>query len=107
MKISIKRSGGFAGLESRRDIDTAMMEASEASKIEHTVHSAGFFDLPTIMPGGMIGADQYHYEMTIIEDDRQHTVAFDSPDNDDSLQIAPLRKLLDTLRIDSQDSTRD
>lgn len=95
MNISVKRSGGFAGLtENIADLDTTQLDTATAQQVEQLVQSLGFFNLPVTVSGGGIGADFFHYEITITQDDRQHTVAFD---DDDSPVTAPLRRLVETL----------
>jgi hypothetical protein len=94
MEISVKRIGGFAGLtEQVAAVHTAQLGAA-AQQVEQMVQSIGFFDLPATISGGTIGADLFHYEITVSEGDRQHTVTFT---DDDSPETAPLRRLVDTL----------
>src|SRR5215212_7330867 len=95
MKVTIRRTGGFAGFDDSRDIDTAHIDSTAANDIESIVKSIGFFDLPAFVSSDTIGADLLHYEVTIIDDDRRHTVAFNY---DDSNKSAPLNKLVDILK---------
>ena len=96
MKILLRRTGGFAGLEDLKEIDTMNMnDSSEADNLKQVVKSIGFFDLPATVQCDTIGADLFHYEITIIDDNRQHKVAFVY---DDDPQCAPLRKLVDLLK---------
>jgi hypothetical protein len=95
MNISIKRSGGYAGLEEDlAEMDTALMSKAEAKQVSRLVQSLGFFDLPTALPGGEIGADFFRYEITITQDNRKHTVVFF---DDDNPAIKPLRSFVETL----------
>ncbi len=95
MKIFVMRSGGYAGLtEKVVDIDTAQISVAMAQQVEQMIQSIGFFDLPTFVSGGTIGADLFHFEITASDVGRQHTVGFD---DDDSPETAPLRRLLDIL----------
>ena len=97
MKIFVRRTGGFAGLESKKEIDTVQMDAAEARNIEQMVENMSFFDLPAkVSEGDMIAADAFHYDITVIKDDRQHTVSFDSSDGS---QSSPLSKLINFLKI--------
>lgn len=95
MKIVVKRTGGFAGLEDSKEIDTSSMNAAEAHNIEEMIKSMRFFELPAVVSSDMIGADQYHYEITVSENDRKHSVSFD---RDDGSNTAQLCKLLDILK---------
>ena len=95
MKVSVKRIGGFAGLsEEVASVDTAQLDAAAVQQVEQTIESVGFFDLPATISGGTVGADLFHYEITVSEGDRQHTVTFT---DDDSPETAPLRRLVETL----------
>ena len=95
MNISVKRSGGFAGLtENLADLDTKQIDTAAAQRVEQLVQSLEFFNLPATISGGGIGADFFHYEITVIQNDRQHTIAFD---DDDSPVTAPLRRFVETL----------
>lgn len=97
LKIFVRRTGGFAGLESKKEIDTVQMDAAEARNIEQMVENMSFFDLPAkVSEGDMIAADAFHYDITVIKDDRQHTVSFDSSDGS---QSSPLSKLINFLKI--------
>jgi hypothetical protein len=95
VKISVKRTGGFAGLsEDVVAVDTADLDAPAAQQAEQMVQGIGFFDLPSTISGGTIGADMFRYEITVTEANRQYAVAFDE---DDSPETAPLRRLVDAL----------
>ena len=94
MNISIKKSGGFAGItEDLGTIDTAKLGAGAARQVEQTVREIGFFDLPGTISGG-VGADLFRYEITVMDGDREHTVTFE---DDGSPETAPLRSLVDFL----------
>ena len=95
MKISVKRSGGFAGLsEDIASVDTAESDQATQRQIEQAVQAVRFFELPERLAGDSVGADLFQYEITISTGDRRHTVAFV---DDASAATAPLRKLVDTL----------
>jgi hypothetical protein len=91
----VKRTGGFAGLEDNKEIDTSNMNEAEARNIEEMIKNIGFFDLPAVMSSDLIGADQYHYQVTVSENNRKHTVSFD---RDDGSNTTPLCKLVDILK---------
>lgn len=96
MRISVKRTGGFAGLsEQIADLDTDSLDPPRAREIERLVNEAGFFALPAQVPGGEVGADIMIYEITVTAGRRQHTVAFVG---DDRPEITPLRRLVEALR---------
>ena len=77
MKITVKRSGGFAGLtENVADLDTSQLARETAEKISAKVASVGFFDYPAEVAGGAVGADMYRYEITVTDGTRHHSVSF-------------------------------
>ena len=66
MQVSVKRSGGFAGLtEEVAAVETAQLDAAAAQQVEQLIQSVGFFDLPATISGGTIGADLFRYEITV------------------------------------------
>ena len=93
MKITVKRTGGFAGLtETLADADTSQLDTARAQQIEQMVHSAGFFSLPAKLPGSL-GADMFNFEITISDGERQHTITF----NESNPAAALLHKLVNAL----------
>jgi hypothetical protein len=96
MKISVKRTGGYAGLaEHVAAIDTAQLDAAAAQHVDQMLQSIGFFGLPATISGDTIGADLPRYEITVTEGDRQHTVTFFC--DDESPETAPLHRLVQIL----------
>ena len=95
MKISVTRTGGFAGLsEQLVALDTADLDATAAQRVERLIREIRFFELPSEIGGGTIGADMFRYEIAIIDGERQHSISFVA---DDSPATAPLRGLVDAL----------
>jgi len=76
------------------DLNTTQLNTAAAQQVEQLVQSLRFFDLPATISGGGIGADFFHYEITVTQGDRQHTTAFD---DDDSPVTAPLRRFVEAL----------
>jgi hypothetical protein len=92
--ISVKRSGGFAGVtEDLGTVNTEQRDAMAANKLEQLVRNVDFFNLPAKVSGG-VGFDQFRYEITITDGEWQHTVAFD---DDNSPETMPLRQLVEAL----------
>ena len=90
MKITVKRTGGFAGLtENIADLDTSQLESGVAAK----VRKIGFFDYPAVVAAGAVGADMYQYEITVTDGPRHHSVAF----SEAAPEAAPLLDLVQTL----------
>jgi hypothetical protein len=95
MKISIIRSGGFAGLaETLGSLDTTSLAPAQARKIEALVAAAGFFELPDELTGDIAGADFMRYEVTVSDGTRRHTVRFV---DDQSARSHPLAALVEWM----------
>lgn len=95
MKVTITRSGGFAGItELIGVVDTSALDAAHAQEVEQRVIELGFFSLPENIPATEVGADLFRYEVTVSKQGRQHTVRFMDHDGD---MLSPLRKLVDTV----------
>lgn len=74
MKISYRRTGGFAGMVMKYEVDTDSLPQDEAQEIAQLVDSAGFFDLPSDIKSTGVGADQFEYRLTVETEGQQHTV---------------------------------
>ena len=59
MKISYRRTGGFAGMLMSFDIETQTLSEEEAGEIHGLVSAADFFALPAVIPTTTPGADQF------------------------------------------------
>ncbi len=95
MKISVIRTGGYAGLSDELvALDTADLDATAARRVEELVRGIRFFELPRDIAGGAIGADMFRYEIAVTDADRQHSIGFVA---DESPETAPLRRLVDAL----------
>ena len=94
MIISVKRSGGFAGLtEDLGTVNTEQLDTMSANKVEQLVRNVYFFDLPARVSGG-VAFDQFRYEIMITDGQRQHTVTFD---DDHSPETMPLHQLVESI----------
>ena len=76
LRISVVRSGGFAGI--RRPlgtIDTAGLSEQEAVRLRELVERSGFFDLPAVLPAANEELrDQFSYTVSVRGSQREHTV---------------------------------
>jgi hypothetical protein len=94
MKISYRRTGGFAGMVMSFDINTELLAPEEANELNELVDSAGFFELPPVIPSAGQGVDQFQYRLTVETVEQEYTVEVGDgavPEN--------LWPLLDKLRI--------
>jgi hypothetical protein len=74
MRISLERTGGFAGRRVQIDLDSRSLPAARARQLRSLLARSRFFDLPVLLDSGASGADRFHYRVTVEEDDRSHTV---------------------------------
>ncbi|MBA3711810.1 MAG: hypothetical protein H0W76_05075 [Pyrinomonadaceae bacterium] len=78
MKITLKRSGGFAGLPSQQQtivIDAEELSAAEAKELKRLVKDARFFDQPPASTKANRARDAYQYEVTVDDDQHHHTAS--------------------------------
>jgi hypothetical protein len=94
MRISVRRSGGFAGIEEEVGaLDTTGLAPEAREELERLVGETDFFALPAAVEGE-VGADQFRYEVTVEDEGRAHTVTFVGEGGD---QAAALRRLVDAV----------
>lgn len=72
MKIVCERTGGFAGLTLRAEVDSSELSATESRKMEKLVEGAKPFEQPEKAKGSM--PDQYQYDLTIEDKGRAHSI---------------------------------
>jgi len=79
MRVTLTRSGGFAGiLPPPVTLDTAALPRGAAKQIEGLVASAGFFNLPHTLAAPIRQPDRLQFTVRIVNDDgREHTVTCD------------------------------
>ena len=91
MKISVTRTGGFAGVTDEVGaVDTAQLDAPARQKLEQAVRRVNFFELPARLPGEPVGADLFAYCVTVRDGPREHSVTFTGEEG----AAATLRELL-------------
>jgi len=77
VEISVSRRGGFAGLDEELGrVRTADLTPEKASALESRVAAADFFALPSELPTGAVGADQFTYAITVTGERGTHTVSY-------------------------------
>jgi hypothetical protein len=101
MKISYRRTGGFAGMVISFDVDTETLANEEVDEIQGLAAAADFFALPAVIPSDTPGADQFQYQLTVENEGQQHTVEVG-----DAAVPESLWPLLNKIRILSR-STRN
>lgn len=68
MRISLERSGGFAGVRLACTVDTSSLPPAEAARLEHLVARAGLDALP---PTAINEPDRFEYRLEV--DDQTFT----------------------------------
>ncbi len=77
MIIQVTRSGGFAGLlDVFGPIETSRLDASVANELQTHLISCRFFHLPAQIEATDVGADYLHYEISVEDGPKHHTVSF-------------------------------
>lgn len=74
MIIRMERSGGFAGMTLRAEIDSEQLDEHESQALYELVNSADFFKLPGRIEVPNVGADRFVYVLSVEHSGRSHTV---------------------------------
>ena len=77
MRVSLERSGGFAGISQTYSISSDELPPEEAQKVANLVEQAGFFELPPVVRSAEPGADRFQYKITVESGHGSHTVQLD------------------------------
>ncbi len=75
MRISIERSGGFAGITMKTTVDEKDVAPDEALKLRQLVEEADFFNLPRKIVSQPPQPDPFQYELKLEEKGRQYAVS--------------------------------
>jgi hypothetical protein len=95
MRLTLTRSGGFAGLlPPPVTVDTADLPRAAAKQIEEMVGSTGFFNLPHTLAAAKRQPDRMQFTVHVVNDDGlEHTVTCD-----EEATPEPLLELVQTVR---------
>lgn len=74
MRITIERSGGFAGMVQTRVVDTASLPPNEVNQLRLLVDAADFFRLPKMIVSLHSQPDRFQYKLTVEDQGKRHTV---------------------------------
>ncbi len=74
LRISIERSGGFAGIRMRTTIDEKDLSADEAQKLRGLVEKADLLNLSKTITPRSPQPDRFQYELSLEESGEKHTV---------------------------------
>ena len=87
MRLTLTRSGGFAGLmRPPVTLDTSTLPPAEARKIESLLESAQFFQLPSV-GAAPTQPDRFQFTLTVEKPDgAKHSATFEEQDASKDLQ---------------------
>ena len=77
MNIHFERSGGFAGIRLKHDIDVDALPEKIREELQKLIGAAAFFQLPDSIKATNPGADRFQYQITVDSGDHKHTVNVD------------------------------
>jgi hypothetical protein len=104
MKITVRRFGGFAGLdEILADVDTTRLSPADRARVEGEIHDLQFFTLPSSGDDEPVGADFVRTEVTALDGAASHTVSYSDQNVASS---SALRRFVDGL-VDHPPPTAD
>jgi hypothetical protein len=95
MKISVRRSGGFANIGASAEVDTSKLPREKADELQRLAGNASFPDQPPPPLRATGAADVYQYEITLDDGSGAKTYRADDmkiPDGWRSLVDAMLKK---------------
>jgi hypothetical protein len=95
MRITVSRTGGFAGIRPPPIVlDTATLAGAAKKRVEQLVTACDFFDLPATLTASEKSADQFLHHITIADDGgREHSVTLHA-----DAASEPLRDLIHLVR---------
>jgi hypothetical protein len=75
MRITLKRSGGFGGIQSSASLDVEKLPDKKSIEIHKLIDASDFFNLPNRIDAKSAQPDRFQFELTIEDDKRSHTVS--------------------------------
>ncbi len=97
MKITLRKSGGYAGIESEPvSLDTAELGSEQGDELGRLAEEASFFSLPENVEGEG-GFDFFRYELTVTDNGRTHTVAFPADESEETVSLRRLAARVEQL----------
>jgi hypothetical protein len=78
MKISLERSGGFAGMHLASSVDTTLLTKDESEKLEEIVKDSDFFNCVTDdISKPKAHPDAFKYKITVETLEKRHSIEAD------------------------------
>jgi hypothetical protein len=82
MRITVTRTGGFAGLHQQLGpVETSSLDSEVADQVSRIVTESDFFNLPQSLQGSPV-YDGFRYTVRIDDGDREHTVEMEGLSED-------------------------
>ena len=75
MRITLKRSGGFGGIQTTASLDLDTPSDAKAAEARRLIDAADFFNLPKTIRLQQQQPDRFQFELTIEDGQRSHTVS--------------------------------
>lgn len=73
MRVTLERSGGFAGITLNKTLDAGSLSADESHHLQALLAAARFFELPELIPSEP-QPDRFQYRIVIEQDGKAHGV---------------------------------
>jgi hypothetical protein len=74
MRISLERTGGFAGMTKSTTVDTDTLPENEASQLPQLLEEADLYNLPPQISSRSLQSDRFQYKLTVEDHGQKHTV---------------------------------
>ncbi len=74
MRVTLERTGGFAGVRLSASVDTDKLPSADAQRLRQLVANAHFFSLPETISTPVQQPDRFQYKVTVLDGGRAHTV---------------------------------
>ncbi|PMB40712.1 hypothetical protein CEN40_21600 [Fischerella thermalis CCMEE 5205] len=74
MRISLQRTGGFAGISKKVIVDTAKLPPEETQQLSQLLEAANFYSLPPKINAPANQPDRFQYTIIVEENNQQHTL---------------------------------
>jgi hypothetical protein len=87
MRIRFERSGGFANIPLRAELDSDQMPRVRAQELERLVERAHLFDQPAEISQAAATPDDFQYKMTVEDGGRSHALRTSDTAAPDDLKL--------------------
>jgi hypothetical protein len=74
MKITVERSGGFAGMLMRSQVDSSQLSPQDSQELQGLIDAVHFFDLPPQVKIKGAGADRFQFTITVEDGGKRNSV---------------------------------